>query len=133
MICSWSFLLTLLSLSHFFPFLQVHYYRRYAPYDSITGTIDSASVSADGKTYTNPKYMVVIVTGAPGNREGDHNCDAVTSPALTCTQNHGYLIFSPINETVATSSFHTVRVDGPGPANYSDEVTIITDHRVARA
>ena len=76
--------------------------------------------------------MTVIVTGASGNREGDHGCYADTPPAITCTQNHGWLIFSPINETVATSSFHTVRVDGPGPANYSDTLTIITDHRVSR-
>jgi len=110
---------------------HVHNYRRYAPYDSVTGTVDSASVSADGKTYTNPKYMAVIVTGASGDREDDSKCGTDGSPSLTCTQNYGYLIFTPVNGTVATSSFHTVKADGPGPNNFSDDVTIITDHRVS--
>lgn len=36
----------------------MHYYNRYMPYDSVTKATDKASVSADGHTYTNPKYMV---------------------------------------------------------------------------
>jgi hypothetical protein len=75
--------------------------------------------------------MVVIVTGASGDREDDSKCGTDGSPSLTCTQNYGYLIFTPVNGTVATSSFHTVKADGPGPNNFSDDVTIITDHRVS--
>ena len=48
---------------------HVHYYKRYVPYDAVTGKADTGSVSADKSTYTNPQYMVNIVTGAPGNRE----------------------------------------------------------------
>ena len=42
---------------------------RRRPYDAVTGDIDTASVSADGSTYTDPKYMVTIVTGASGDIE----------------------------------------------------------------
>jgi hypothetical protein len=75
--------------------------------------------------------MVVIVTGASGDREHDSKCGTAGSPSLTCTENYGYLIFSPVNSTMATSSFHTVKADGPGPQDFSDEVTIYSDHRVS--
>jgi hypothetical protein len=35
---------------------HVHYYNRYAPFDAVTNDVDNAAVSADGHTYTNPKY-----------------------------------------------------------------------------
>ena len=41
------------------------------PYDSVTGEVDQASVSADGSVYTEPKYMTVVVTGASGDPEQD--------------------------------------------------------------
>ena len=44
------------------------------PYDSVTGEVDAAAVSADGATYTEPKYMTVIVSGASGDIEGDDGC-----------------------------------------------------------
>jgi hypothetical protein len=68
---------------------HVHYYNRYMPYDSVTGDVDTASVSADGATYTNPKYMTVIVTGASGDIEND---DKYTkeSPSYTGTENCAY-------------------------------------------
>ena len=126
-----SLVLILFNSSYFSFYYFSHNYRRYAPYDSVTGVVDTASVSADGKTYTNPKYLVVIVTGASGDREHDSKCGSDGSPSLTCTENYGYLIWTPLNATVSTSSFHTVQADGPGPADYTDEVTIITDHRVS--
>jgi hypothetical protein len=69
---------------------HVHYYNRYMPYDSVTGDVDTASVSADGSTYTNPKYMITIVTGASGDRELDSSCKDNVSPSYTCSQNYGY-------------------------------------------
>ena len=39
----------------------------------MTGDIDTAAASADGKTYTNPKYMTTIVSGGAGNREDESN------------------------------------------------------------
>lgn len=63
---------------------HVHYYNRYRPYDAVTGDIDNAAVSADGRTYTNPKYMVTIVSGASGDIEGDDGCSN-DSPSIACT------------------------------------------------
>lgn len=37
----------------------------------MTGAIDTAAASADGKTYTNPRYMTTIVSGGAGNREDE--------------------------------------------------------------
>jgi hypothetical protein len=55
----------------FLPFpSSVHYYNRYYPIDPVTGDIDKASVSADGSTYTNPKFLVSVVTGASGDKRG---------------------------------------------------------------
>ena len=45
--------------------------RRFYPYDPMTGDIDTAAASADGKTYSNPKYMTTIVSGGAGNREDE--------------------------------------------------------------
>ena len=39
----------------------------------MTGDIDTAAASADGKTYTNPKSMTTIVSGGAGNREDESN------------------------------------------------------------
>ena len=48
-----------------------HPVRRFYPYDPMTGDIDTAAASADGKTYSNPKYMTTIVSGGAGNREDE--------------------------------------------------------------
>ena len=58
-----------------------------AAYDPVTRDVDTASVSADGSVYTNPKHMVVIVSGASGDIEGD---DRYTpgSPSFTGTENY---------------------------------------------
>ena len=74
------------------------------PYDAATGDIDTASISADGSTYTQPKYMVTIVTGASGDIEHD---DAYTkqSPSFTGTENYGYGFFTALNATTATWTF----------------------------
>ena len=105
---------------------------RYAPFDAVTNDVDNAAVSADGHVYTNPKYMVTIVSGASGDVEKDDSCGAGGSPSLTCSENYGWGILVPVNATVATWAFHTVSSDGPGPKDYSDTLTIVTDHRVSR-
>lgn len=99
------------------------------PYLPTTGQVDTASVSSDGSTYTDPKYMVTIVTGASGDIEGD---DKYTkeSPSYTGSENYGWGIFSPVNATYATWDFHTVKADGGGPANYADHLTIIQHSHV---
>jgi len=101
---------------------HVHYYNRYLPYDVVTNDIDMASVSQDGSTYTNPKYMTIIVTGASGDREKD---DKYTkeSPSFTGTENYGYGVFTATNATHATWKFKTVKAD-KGP-DYADSLTWI--------
>lgn len=56
------------------------------PYDAITGDVDTAAVSADGATYTDAKYMTVIVSGASGDIEGDDGYRK-ESPSYTGTEN----------------------------------------------
>ena len=88
--------------------------------------MDTASISADGATYTNPKFPTVIISGASGDREDDSPYDA-PFPTQTGTQNYGYGLFTPVDKNKATWSFKTVQADGPGPADYSDSLTIIKD------
>ena len=110
---------------------HVHYYNRYLPYNSVTSTVDNNAANADGSVYTNPKYMVTIVTGAVGDIEGDDGCGKDERPSFTCSESYGWGIFTPVNATVARWAFHTVANDGPGPANYSDALTIVSNHRVS--
>ena len=53
----------------------------------------------------------------------------VATPAATASQLHHnprrWGIFTPLNATVATWSFHTVKADGGGPADYSDALTFV--------
>ena len=48
-----------------------HYYNRYKPFNNMTGDVDEACISADGATYTNPKYITYIISGASGDKEDD--------------------------------------------------------------
>ena len=45
------------------------------PYNNVTGDVDEAAISADGSTYTNPKYMTVIISSASGDKETDSPYD----------------------------------------------------------
>ena len=103
---------------------HVHYYNRYMPYDPITNEVDTACVSADGATYTYPKFMTTIVTGASGDREQD-NKYVKTSPSYTGSENYGYGRFTAVNATHATWTYKTVKADGAGPADYADKLTWI--------
>ena len=69
------------------------------------------------------QYMVTIVSGAAGNHEKDGA--SVKSPSVTCSENYGWGYFTAVNATHATWSYHTVLPDGPGPAAYTDSLTII--------
>ena len=106
---------------------HVHYYNRMMPYSPMTGDVDSASVSADGETYTDPKYMVTIVTGAAGNREHESPYKKV-SPSQTGVENYGYGFCQALNATHATWDFKTVKAD-IGPADYADHLTIVQNGR----
>ena len=79
-----------------------HYMERYEPYNPITQEVDTASVSSDKHTYTNPKFLTMIVSGAPGDVERNDNCPG--DPSLqhlipSCTAQYGYGIFTVYNRT----------------------------------
>jgi hypothetical protein len=112
---------------------HVHYYNRYVPYNAVTGQADRASVSSDGRTYSNPAYMTTIVTGASGDREDDDACGSM-SFSYVCSENYGWGVFQALNATHATWDFHTVKGDGPGPKDFADHLTIIqTNHGPRRS
>jgi hypothetical protein len=103
---------------------HVHYYNRLYPYDSVNGKIDTAAVSADGATYTDPAYTVDIISGAPGDRE-DTSKYVKEAYSYTGSSNYGYGVFSALNATTLTWAYKTVRAAGAGPADYSDALTIV--------
>ncbi len=79
-----------------------HYYERYIPFDPTTGIPDTASMSPDNHTCTDPKSMTFIVSGAPGDVEKNDACPG--DPALgylvpTCSSLYGYGVASAINAT----------------------------------
>jgi hypothetical protein len=99
-----------------------HYYNRYKPYNNLPGEVDDACISADGATYTNPKGIVVIITGAAGDKEDDSPYDK-PFPSYTGTQNYGYGLYTAVDAHTATWRFHTVQPDN-GAADYADALTI---------
>ncbi len=72
-----------------------HLYARYPPIDSRNNktVVDSAAVSKDKRTYTNPKYPVGIVTGAPGDHEVNPKSCAKDND-LYCSGNYGVSSFN---------------------------------------
>ena len=112
---------------------HVHYYLRNLPYDSVSKTADSGCASADGHSYTDPKFMVTIVSGSSGDREDDSKCPkSLSSPQVECTENYGFGFFEAVNATTATWFYKTILADGPGPKNYNDTLTIVQhSHRAS--
>lgn len=124
------------------------------PYNPITDKIDTAAVSADGSTYTNPQYMTTIVSGGAGNHE-DESRYVKSAQSYTGMENYGcvprppscgrarplnrtpfpslpraprYGYWQAINSTVAKWTWHTVKKN-VGPADWSDALTIVQDGR----
>ena len=65
-------------------------------------------MSADGHTYTSPKYVTMIVSGAPGDVERNDACPG--DPSLkdfvpTCTAQYGYGILTVHNASALHWSF----------------------------
>lgn len=106
---------------------HIHYYNRFMPYDAVTKETDSASVSGptNNQVYTNPKFLVNIVTGASGDKEGETPCVVnVLPPSVTCDVDYGYGIWTAVDANTATWSYKSVKPDFFGPANYTDNLTI---------
>jgi hypothetical protein len=112
---------------------HVHHYDRYYPYNAVTGDTDTACASADKKTYTNPKYMITIVTGASGDHELESNCTSAdqNAPSVTCTENYGYGTFQALNSTAAVWNFKTVKPFDKNP-DYSDSLLIVQQNHGPR-
>ena len=94
---------------------------------------------------------------AQGDIEGDDNCGTTQSPSYTCSENYDCEdrggaargpraapraaprpaptggIYTAVNATTATWTFATVKADGPGPADYSDALTVVQAHHGPRA
>jgi hypothetical protein len=105
---------------------HAHLYTRFLPFNPITNETDTASVSADGTTYTNARFMTTIVAGAAGNHEGNNLFNKTGDdrlPAFTGVGNFGYGLFSALNATHATWTWKTIRQFKSEPANYTDTVT----------
>ena len=105
---------------------HAHQYVRYMPHDPVTNETDAACVSPSGDTYTNPRFMTTIVSGAAGNREGNNLFNKTGEerpPVFTGSGNVGYGLFTALNETHATWTWKTVKQFKTEPANYSDALT----------
>lgn len=85
------------------------------PYDAVTKEIDTASVSGptNDQVYTNPRYMVNIVTGASGDKEGETPCVVnVLPPSVTCDADYGYGVWTALDANTATWAFKSVKQGG---------------------
>lgn len=85
-----------------------HYYERYIPFLPTTKDADAASVSPDGHTYTRPKYVTMIVSGAPGDVERNDACPgdpSLKSLVPTCTAQYGYGIMTVHNASALYWAF----------------------------
>ena len=53
------------------------------------------------------------------------------APTLARARSYGF--FTAVNASHATWSFKTIKADGPGPADYSDSLTIVQSNHGPRA
>lgn len=108
-----------------------HYYGRFFPLSSATGKlqVDTAASSADNQTYTNPKFPVGIVTGAPGNREvNPARCPlpAGAAPVNANSCNYGYGILNLVNASHAHWVWSTTSpVSGGVNPTYVDDFWLV--------
>lgn len=104
-----------------------HQYTRYPPIDSRNGkvVVDTASISADKSTYTNPKYPVLVVTGAPGDGEvNPRTCNEANN--IVCSGNYGYGWLQVLNATHLHWKWNTtVPVSGSPDPTFSDDLWIV--------
>ncbi|KAF1319101.1 Acid phosphatase, partial [Globisporangium splendens] len=84
---------------------HVHSYERHLPIARTKPVFDG--VSADKKTYTNPKAPVYITSGAAGNSEGHENFKVSNIPwnVVTDTADYGISKLKVVNRTALTWNF----------------------------
>jgi hypothetical protein len=117
-----------------------HYYQRYAPlFPSASGSslsVDSACLSADNHTYTDPKFTTMIVSGAPGDVERNDACPGDPTHAYVttaCSSGYGYGRFAIHNSTYLRWDFVALetpigvearKAGAAAPVTYTDWVAI---------
>lgn len=116
-----------------------HEYRRWIANYGTRGLIDVAAASPDLATYTDPKYLVSITTGAPGNQEvqpaacGGPTPSDPTNPTAACSRNYGYGLLQFENTTHANWTWKTSvpHAGSPDPF-YKDVFTLIVHNHGPR-
>ena len=88
--------------------------------------------------YTNPKYVVPIVSGVPGCQEvsAEKNCVGLSAkdPQSARCGNYGYGKFTALNATHAHWLWETaVPINGTTDANFSDDLWIVQGSHGPRA
>jgi hypothetical protein len=119
---------------------HLHQYTRYIPAWGVQQKTDTACVSPDLGTYLDPKYLVTIISGSPGNQEiqpadcGGPTPNNVLSPTAACSRNYGYGYLTVHNASTATWRWNTtVPIAGSPQPVYADELTLIVNHHGPRA
>jgi hypothetical protein len=119
---------------------HMHEYRRFVPNYGTRNLTDPTSMSPDMHTYTDPTYMVTIVTGAPGNQEvqpsscGGPTPTDVTFPTAACSRNYGYGYLQIANATHASWRWETTEpIAGSPDPFYGDTLSIVVNHHGPRA
>ena len=74
-------------------------------------------------TVVDAREVVVIITGAAGDKESDTVYDK-PFPSYTGSTNYGYGLYTAVDKNTATWTFHTVQADPSGGADFSDTLTI---------
>ena len=97
---------------------------------------DFACVSGDSYTYTDPKFVTMIVSGAPGDVERNDACPgdpSLKQYSIRCSPDYGYGRLAVENATHATWTFEARQTPiggsgggvGEAPITYTDRVTIV--------
>jgi hypothetical protein len=129
---------------------HIHEYRRFLPQNPAKGQYDSNSSNADHSVYTDPAFMVPVVSGAPGDQEVNavnpmsesaraHLHDArLRQPRYdpgwqTNTNNYGYGKLTIYNATHAHWVWTTAvpHVNSTAP-DYSDDLWVIVKNHGPR-
>ena len=89
--------------------------------------------------YTNPKFMTVIITAAPGDQEVNRRQLHAQPPlrayqhGITSTNNYGVSYLTVINATHLRTRFETaVPHVNTTNAKYTDELTLVVEHHGPR-
>jgi hypothetical protein len=90
------------------------FYQRYIPLDPSDPAhvvVDTACLSPDNHTYTDPSFVTMIISGAPGDVERNDGCpgnDAIEPFTPACSPGYGYGVFSVHNSTYLRWDFTAV-------------------------